>query len=772
MIAPPQCRDDAADTGIWGRPTDLTAYDREPRLTVGEQAALAEVQRRRERRASGGLWPRELYGALQRLLTPLRDVLAATEATLNDRGVAIGLLLAAIHRRQLTWWGWTRDEWRAVLEGEGHSRASRQHVMAVAYLLCGHHDLHVGFARFKCRPFADKLFGRATVDATLRRVAAELRRWGYTETFVMLGGQQVVCALLLIAHSPRLEDITPVVMNAALGPAPPRHAHRAMHAISRALTGLGVLAAPVAGPSRARKRPPPATATGVPATWAYWCDRWRATSTLSARSRQTIYYNLLKVGRWLAARHPEVTAPGQWTRELAAEYVATVDRMAVGEWSHAVTSRPERAGQPLGASAKAHHIGAMRTFLRDGIEWGWFPRRLDPGRSLATPRAIRARLGPSPRTIADDVWAKLLWAGLNLTADDLSANAQGVGGSYPLPMVRAVAIAWLFSGLRSDELRRLRIGCIEWQREDVNVPGTGRVLARDAVCRLHVPVNKTASAFTKPVDYVVGEAIVAWEGARPPQTSALDSKTGEPVQFLFSCHNRRLGKSYLNRWLIPLLCRKAGVPTSDARGPITSHRARSTIASQLANAKEPLTLLELKQWLGHRHVETTLRYLQTTPTKLAQAYADAGYFARNLRAVEVLIDQEAVRSGAASRGEPWKHYDLGHGYCTYDFFEQCPHRMACAKCAFYVPKGATAAVLLEGRGNLVRMRQEIPLSEEERAAVDEGIAAHEGLLAKLADVPTPAGPTPRELGPRADSGAPSLPAATATTPQTPGEPQA
>src|SRR5437868_3560549 len=83
-----------------------------------------------------------------------------------------------------------------------------------------------------------------------------------------------------------------------------------------------------------------------------------------------------------------------------------------------------------------------------------------------------------------------------------------------------------------------RVGSTEWQREDVSVPGTGRVLARDAVCRLHVPVNKTAAAFTKPVDYVVGEAIVAWEGARPPQASALDPKTGELVQFLFSCHNR------------------------------------------------------------------------------------------------------------------------------------------------------------------------------------------------------------------------------------------
>jgi hypothetical protein len=27
------------------------------------------------------------------------------------------------------------------------------------------------------------------------------------------------------------------------------------------------------------------------------------------------------------------------------------------------------------------------------------------------------------------------------------------------------------------------------------------------------------------------------------------------------------------------------------------------------------------------------------------------------------------------------------GYCSYTFFEQCPHRMACARCDFYTPKG-------------------------------------------------------------------------------------
>jgi hypothetical protein len=160
-----------------------------------------------------------------------------------------------------------------------------------------------------------------------------------------------------------------------------------------------------------------------------------------------------------------------------------------------------------------------------------------------------------------------------------------------------------------------------------------------------------------------------------------------------------------------------------------------------------MTLFELQEWLGHSTPAATQHYAKITPIKLAKSYADAGYFARNLRAIEVLVDQEIVRSGRAAT-EPWKFYDLGHGYCTYDFFDQCPHRMACAKCSFYMPKGSSQVQLLQGKANLLQLRQAIPLNDSELAAVDDGVAAMEKLLEQLADIPTPAGPTPRELGNR------------------------
>jgi hypothetical protein len=60
-----------------------------------------------------------------------------------------------------------------------------------------------------------------------------------------------------------------------------------------------------------------------------------------------------------------------------------------------------------------------------------------------------------------------------------------------------------------------------------------------------------------------------------------------------------------------------------------------------------MTLFELQEWLGQSSPEATQHCVKITPTKLAKSYVDAGYFARNIRTIEVLIDQESVRKGRA-----------------------------------------------------------------------------------------------------------------------------
>ncbi|MGW7730878.1 hypothetical protein [Streptomyces canus] len=75
-----------------------------------------------------------------------------------------------------------------------------------------------------------------------------------------------------------------------------------------------------------------------------------------------------------------------------------------------------------------------------------------------------------------------------------------------------------------------------------------------------------------------------------------------------------------------------------------------------------MTLFELQAWLGHRSPSPTQFYAKISPKTLAKAYSEAGYFARNVRTIEVLVDRDAVASGAAATGEPWQYYDLGHGW--------------------------------------------------------------------------------------------------------------
>lgn len=198
-----------------------------------------------------------------------------------------------------------------------------------------------------------------------------------------------------------------------------------------------------------------------------------------------------------------------------------------------------------------------------------------------------------------------------------------------------------------------------------------------------------------------------------------DWKTGERVEYLFSYRGHQIGYGYINTSIIPVLCKKAGTPTSDTKGNITSHRARSTVA--------------------------TRAYAQITLTKMVSSYAKAGIFNRDLRTIDVLFDQDAVRAGAAAAGQPWIFYDLGHGFCTYDYFSQCQHRMACAKCDFYVPKRSSEAQILESKSNLIRLKQEISLTDDELLAVDEGVELMNKLIEKLSNVPTPAGPTPHQM---------------------------
>lgn len=734
----------------WTSPVELNGYDRSPALSQAEQEALNALAQSRHRWGDGGVQGAiQIQHTLQRLLKPLDDALALMPGASSCKKGATASLLRACHREGCVYWGWLPEAWCRILgqsqvqyfqeNGPLASGSARPYMMAAAYLLGCFRQVRL-LGSFDRAALAKRVFGREAVLAAVQPVQETLSGWGYaaSQNTPLIS---TVCEALLLNQSPELQDLTIECLEAYRRDC--TECRRALfHQFSRALAHLGFLDRPLemASPDPSAQTAGQAPDEDIHPEWVRWIHRWESTSTLSQKTRQSMRTALLKAGRWLHACHPEVTSPAQWDRALAIRYVAAIDRMRAGDYVGPRAYGRFRERQPLSPRAKDTYLSALRVFFADCQSWDWLPRRFDPWRALATPKSVKALIGPAPRTLAPDIWARLLWAGMNLTREDLACTK-----TYPLELVRSLAIVWLFAGLRSDEIVRLRVGCVRWQAADLRIPETAETLPTDAVCLLDVPVNKTGTAFTKPVDPLVGKAIAAWGQVRPAQPRFADHKTGELVHLLFCYRARPLPKEYINRRLIPMLCHKAQVPMADARGPITSHRARATIASQLFNAREPMSLSELQVWLGHSSPASTQHYVTLEPTKLAKAYADAGYFARNVRAIEVLIDQDAVKSAAAAAGEPWRYYDLGHGLCSYEFFEQCPHRMACPGCDFYRPKESSLQQLLEAQSNLLHLLQEMPLTEEERAAVDGDLVALKRLTAQLADQPTPSGQTPAEL---------------------------
>lgn len=723
------------------------SLDRAAVFSNEERIALVDLSKAFARNRAIG--PRSARVTLKRLIDPVDSALAWIAKPMTTSCSTKRVMIVEMHRLDRPYWGWSDADCLDVACADAPAYQAhhgihgnyRQQIVALMCLFCGF-DRLTEIGQFHRYHLAIKVFGRQAIDAATQRVYAEIARVG-NKGHDRYGIAQVLHTAFLVQREAQLEMITIDTLR-RIADAGPKLLWRAAASLSRTLAGMGLIEATIdhhVEALQARHTAPDQyhAINGVSPAWVDWCRRWRETAVSGDASREKIYFGVLKFARWLAVVHPTIDSPTEVTREIAIAYIAAVDRMKVGEWSNPTGNSARTLGKPMTATSKAAQLKMLRRFLGDLQEWEWIPRRFDPARVLAVPRPIASLIGPAPRMIADDIWAKIVWGGLNLSETDLKPRAIGRGrGSlfYPVELVRAVAHLWLFAGLRSDEIHRLPVGCIRWQHD--------RETDAD-ICLLDVPVGKTATAFTKPVDALVGKAIEAWEAARFDHPRMLDVKTGALVDFLFVHRGRRVAKSYVNETLIPLICSKAGVPQVDVRGPITSHRARSTIATQLYNAKEPLTLFELKDWLGHADVRATQHYAALSPTKLAAAFRRAGYFERNLRTIAVLIDGDAVRSGAAAAGEPWRYFDLGHGLCTYDFFDQCPHRMACARCSFYVPKQSARAQALEAKSNLARMLQDIPLLEEERAAVEDGLVAMTKLADGLRATPTPDGRTPHEI---------------------------
>jgi hypothetical protein len=292
---------------------------------------------------------------------------------------------------------------------------------------------------------ARKVFGCEHTKKTSERVQKLLSEWGYRRGGTRDQVMRTIFDCLLFIRSPHLKDVTLGHLRTIIGRRPPRTGTYCAFAISRVLAKNGAIPEPmgIARPFVVRAELPEIT-EGVAPEWARLCRRWLETSTVSARHRRKSYYFLLNVGRWLANEHPEITSPADWTRDLAAEVVAVSCQWRAGDWGTLAPVHIENQGRALKPSTCAGRISAFASSSAICKSWELIPRRFDPIRSFVTPKSVLAKIGPNPRIIADDVWAKLVWAGLNLTAEDFpsrgSFRRKPLDSSYPVELCKALAV--------------------------------------------------------------------------------------------------------------------------------------------------------------------------------------------------------------------------------------------------------------------------------------------------------------------------------------------
>jgi hypothetical protein len=298
---------------------------------------------------------------------------------------------------------------------------------------------------------------------------------------------------------------------------------------------------------------------------------------------------------------------------------------------------------------------------------------------------------------------------------------------------------------------RLRLDCVreDWDPQMLNEDGqpVERVIPAGAthhpdtqkaeqtlarVFYLHIPAGKNRGAFWIWIPDYVAEAIAAWKQQRPRnQSKLLDRKDREAVEYLFCHHDQVMGKDFLNKALIPILCRRAGLDVKDAKGRITGHRGRSTRLTLLR--RNGVSLEDLADYAGHADTRTIRRYANQHVFQLHRIIKAADDVSRVLEGV---IDVQAATQGLAALrwfigydadGEPM--------YCGNQLYMTCPHRLDCERCGMFI--GGEKARLLQEGAHTLPITAQVPMTPIERCVVNGDQEGAEACRAALRRVPVP-----------------------------------
>jgi hypothetical protein len=309
-----------------------------------------------------------------------------------------------------------------------------------------------------------------------------------------------------------------------------------------------------------------------------------------------------------------------------------------------------------------------------------------------------------------------------------------------------MALLWVSTARRPNELLRLRVDCVrrEWEpdmRDDAGEPlPPGAEAVGEAqgtkVHYLHIPSSKYGGPGWIWLPRYTADAIARWQAERGAGRAPLyDAKDRAFAELLFSHRGKRMGATFLNRRLIPLLCAKAGVTPRDAEGAYTAHRGRSARISMLHACG--LELDDPAAYAIHKDTRTIRKYARRHPIHLHRRVARADTLST---VIEGLYDPDAAR-----RGAPAVRWFLGYDadgapqFCALPAHHTCPHRLDCVRCGLFV--GGDRARLVHDDPALLTVTAEVPMTEAQRLLTEGQHAAVERALAALREVPPPAPPS-------------------------------
>lgn len=741
----------------WHMPIIPESYpDRRPKITHGEKRLMKQYVS-----AAGtlsGLHAKSFIDRLARFEQPYVDTVRLIS---QSRNLSIGRrhLFTFMIQTGLAFWAWPKEIWVEVIQTaprEVQAQGVRLWMTLLAYFFGGF--LYVG-ASTSYGYIADIIFGKTRMDAEMSKLYAPLLGIGYDKEF---GGYSrfrwtTAFALLINRHpAPEALSASTLVkvyeLVAQITNIGRIRGRRALMQLQLALCELHILDEPAIVIPRREASPPLALLKddeSVDPLWLAWIRAFcEQTPRYSDRMLRHTCYHMLTAGRWLKKTHPEVKEPTQWDESLAWEYVAYTCQALRGDQALPSNTRYVQfrtSPQQLKPAAIRARLYTTRAFFSQlqrqaytvlgqqypRVQFTWQPQEV-----LKLPDDVRAALQPNPRDIAEDAWFKLIWAACTLSKEHLRAARMSI---YPLAYYRAASLIWVTAARRSDEIRRLQLGCVrrEWvpaMRDEQGDP----IEPEAELAYIRIPTNKFKGEFFIPVPSYVADAIEVWESVRPPnQKTLIDRKTRKPTHYLFQYRNELMGRNFLNESVIPLLCKLAGVSQIDVVGRITSHRARATTATWMY--KMGIAPADIGKLLGHTDPLRSLPwYLREDKHRLGRAYRKANPLERYVAAI--------LDTNAHARQEPCVFYYLADGsdgrprMCGNPHFSRCIHQLQCIECEAFIDHEQAEAI--ERREGAIVISVPIPLPPQMVAELNEQDEAGGDAKPKLETLPPPVLPGP------------------------------